>query len=973
MSKKAYFFTFFCLITFFYQEVLASHLLGGNIGYEYITTLPNGDKRYKIYLYIYRNCNSQTQFDRPINLGIYRNDGAKTLFTVIQIHPRTRRVQPPNANPNCPFNPNTCLEEGYYEQFVNLPDDTRGYRLSYIRCCRNAAVINLTQNTGQTYDAFIPNTQLNNSSPEFTSIPLPYLCVGDKVRIFNNATDADGDSLVYKFVRPYAGAGPTNPIPYPPNNWRWPANAIYNNGYSFSRPFGNFGTATINSASGVTEYIVNQPGNYVVAVEVEEYRNGVLISTSRRDLQILVIVCPPNPAPILDTVSNQTNTRYSIFEGDSISFQIKIKDTDSMVVAPDGDIFKINTNIPLKHPKLTNLQGKDSLLIQFTWQTSCEHDEFSPYKFSIVAQDFGCPDKVSYFDYVIEVKSTTLADLVSGPIRFCPNDTATYFVNGPNTSTYTWIIDNGTQIAGGNGNQIDIKWSSLPGNGGKIRCIETSSNGCIGDTLELKTTVLSIPLANAGVNQTICSGDTIFLGSNNDPKLAYNWSPNQHLSFDTIANPAFSFLNYSNKDTIIRYIVDVDYNFIDCIDYTRSDTIDITIHPLPKTSEIQGDTGICINTERISYTIEPTPKSTYLWQVSGGTILNGNGGDSIAIDWGSVPGNYEIIVTETDSNNCVGLPQILEIELYDIPQPGNILGENVICLSDLRGFSYHLANRPSSSIFDWKAGNGNIVSGFGNDSIIVNWFNTSPLSLSVIETNEHGCISEKKELEIIIDNPSNELLSVSTLENNPKILQVKWNPKDMDLFTGPYEIYYRESRFWSWNFAGTAPANVRSLDIDFLDLNNLQYDFIVRGKNQCEDIFQTKIHRNILLKGDLDSTLEEATIYWTPYINWEFGVNNYELYSKVNEAENNSLDFQTATDTNFYKTISFDDYKHCFRVKAQEKSGNFETSWSNEYCVYLEPFLQIPNAFSPRKSIGINDYFRIVGGRVKTFNIEIYK
>ncbi len=65
------------------------------------------------------------------------------------------------------------------------------------RCCRNGNIANLSTpgSIGQTYYCFLPPDPVVNNSPQFSDIPVPFICTGDSVTIVNNAFDPDGDVL----------------------------------------------------------------------------------------------------------------------------------------------------------------------------------------------------------------------------------------------------------------------------------------------------------------------------------------------------------------------------------------------------------------------------------------------------------------------------------------------------------------------------------------------------------------------------------------------------------------------------------------------------------------------------------------------------------------------------------------------------------------------------------------------------------
>jgi len=135
-----------------------------------------------------------------------------------------------------------------------------------------------------------------NSNPEFTQLPPLFLCAGQPFSFDHSAFDLDGDSLVYSFYTPYDGdngAGPLDPTYvgniaiFTPVTWE--------PGFSATNPLGG-APLNLNSSTGLLTGTPTMIGQFVVGVKVDEYRNGVKISETLRDLQINVVNCPqPNP------------------------------------------------------------------------------------------------------------------------------------------------------------------------------------------------------------------------------------------------------------------------------------------------------------------------------------------------------------------------------------------------------------------------------------------------------------------------------------------------------------------------------------------------------------------------------------------------------------------------------------------------------------------------------------------------------
>jgi hypothetical protein len=189
----------------------------------------------KITFKIYRDCspNITTQLDDNITLGVYNNDNSLSQLqsafgpyepTIPLISKKS--VDPVSQGIICPqFNPNVCIQEGIYEGTIYLPSSADGYHLYFGRCCRNTQE-NIEDKQGQTYYCFIPPTSTVNSSPVFTEIPAPFICPNELTDVNNTCVDADGDSLVYKLVQPWAGGDDVNPIAVLYSNLSMPFNTV---------------------------------------------------------------------------------------------------------------------------------------------------------------------------------------------------------------------------------------------------------------------------------------------------------------------------------------------------------------------------------------------------------------------------------------------------------------------------------------------------------------------------------------------------------------------------------------------------------------------------------------------------------------------------------------------------------------------------------------------------------------------------
>lgn len=102
---------------------------------------------------------------------------------------------------------------------------------------------------------------------------------------------------------------------------------------------------------------------------------------------------------------------------------------------------------------------------------------------------------------------------------------------------------------------------------------------------------------------------------------------------------------------------------------------------LPTISIAQNIDTVCVGETNVKYKVTQTPGSTYVWQVTGGTIVNGQGTNDIVVDWGLTPGIFNISVTETNAANCIGDEALSKILIESKPNV-TITGPDSICVGD---------------------------------------------------------------------------------------------------------------------------------------------------------------------------------------------------------------------------------------------------------------------------------------------------
>lgn len=425
------------------QRAYATHLMGGDLTYKYL-----GNNKYALQFLFYRDCISgSAQLSNTITYRIYPGTNvAKKDYTTytsrtISLHnSKGQKVNP--TSPGCVTPSNVCAEVGIYLDTIVLGSDTAGYHITTYQNERNNSITDIVNGNcfGGTKQPFgiiwyvhIPSNTYKNSSPQFNSIPLNYMCSGKTTIFTYTATDPDKDSLVYSLVTPFSpsqdcsgSASGASPPPYPLGHSTFQT-VKYASGYSVTDPFGNGSTSiTIDKNTGEITANPSKNGYYVIAMQVDEYRvdpvthKAKYLGFVRRDLQIITTTCSSSgsstypPTFIKDTSGT---TKY-INPGDSLCFTVygqQVLGTDTLSMAVIGGIF--NTSPSINPPYATTSTGgpyKAKASMTVCWAPTCDQITYStPYTLTFALSDRHC--NTVYKNYSVYVRTRPI--LPGPPLR----------------------------------------------------------------------------------------------------------------------------------------------------------------------------------------------------------------------------------------------------------------------------------------------------------------------------------------------------------------------------------------------------------------------------------------------------------------------------------------------------------------------------------------------------------------------------
>lgn len=348
MIQKIFFSTFFAL---FFLQLSATHNRAGEITFTQI-----GPLTLEVTVTTYTKTSS-IDADRD-QLTVVWGDGFQDTV----------------ARDNEVFLPNDTKRNTYTQ--VHTYPALGSYTISMLDPNRNANILNVNPPNSVIVPFFLQtsftftNTQFQgpNSSPVLLQPPVDFGCVGQIFRHNPNAFDPDGDSLAYELIVPLQSQD--NEVP----NYSFPDEIV---------PQGN--AIRLNEETGDFVWVVPQRrGEYNIAILIKEYRNGQLINSMIRDMQIFIDDCQNVPPKV------EAPEEICVLAGDTVQFRVVAEapefEIDQLVrLSALGGPFELN-NSPARFIAPDGYQ-EDPLTGEFFWATNCNHISEQPYTVVIRAVD----------------------------------------------------------------------------------------------------------------------------------------------------------------------------------------------------------------------------------------------------------------------------------------------------------------------------------------------------------------------------------------------------------------------------------------------------------------------------------------------------------------------------------------------------------------------------------------------------------
>lgn len=301
--------TFLCI-----HGIQATHVVGGEITYRC-----EGPNQYTISLSLIRDCYG---ISLPSSTNIQYSSPSCAGGSLLLSRTSVQEVSSvcPSTSTSCNGGPLSGYEQHTYEGLLTLSATCQDVLLEYSICCRSSSITNLVSPSSTSFfiqTKFKNSSTLCNNSPTFSPQP-PFLAAGAASNVNIHAVDTDGDSLAFHLIP--AQQSTSQQVPF-------------NAGFSASNPIAS--SPSYLSLDPLTGMISLSPYQQkaVMCIRIDEYRDGVLIGSVKRETIVSVVNSSDPPvigAPINVVGGAIVGSEIQMAAGDTMTFDLPVSDPNAV-------------------------------------------------------------------------------------------------------------------------------------------------------------------------------------------------------------------------------------------------------------------------------------------------------------------------------------------------------------------------------------------------------------------------------------------------------------------------------------------------------------------------------------------------------------------------------------------------------------------------------------------------------------------
>lgn len=415
----------------------ASGAAAGELVYEWLS-----DSTYRFLFKMYQDCAAGSEPDSvPLCLVNTCNNTTTTYHMQ-----KWTSVNGITVGASCPTIKTTCdsigsivtgYKEFWYYKIVTLPAQCNQWKMYSFAPGRNSGINNIANPTTSplyaevTFNNTISHT---NSSPYYAVKPLVFVAQNQAYLWNNAAIDPDLDSLATSVINPLTGStncsGSASNVTY---NSASPPISVPGNPFQTNNQF------ALNAITGNNTFTSTALGKNNYTIKTSEYRNGTLIGSVTREVQVQSFPTPPNPG---GSTTFGCGVSYTPGPGNRIetcidqplTFCVDIVLNDSnarLYLSDNATVIAPSANFSY------NNQLTDSVHVTFSWTPTAANAGLNNFVLTIADSTCRIPGITYLYGLSIPILVWDSVKTISDTF-ICPNSSIVLTTTGG--SNYSWTI-----------------------------------------------------------------------------------------------------------------------------------------------------------------------------------------------------------------------------------------------------------------------------------------------------------------------------------------------------------------------------------------------------------------------------------------------------------------------------------------------------------------------------------------------------
>jgi gliding motility-associated-like protein len=305
------------------------------------------------------------------------------------------------------------------------------------------------------------------------------------------------------------------------------------------------------------------------------------------------------------------------------------------------------------------------------------------------------------------------------------------------SASFTWDFDGAEIVSGSASGPYTLRWNTA---GIHSVAVEAIDNGCAAMPTSMSIEVRSLPIADAGTDQTVCSGDSAILQAVAVVGNAYSWTPNTEMMNPDSSSTSVAAQNTSTSPVSQVFTLEVSDGFC-----TATDQVSVVVNPAPVAQFIVPQ-GQCFDVHSFDFTPSGTYSETALfaWNL-GPHALAHVPGDRQQLGIRFAEAGVQVIQLIVSDQGCSSSAYVDSVEVFANPLASFAAEQTGGCYP----FNASFVAEDSLGIhtdFKWVFGDGGTGSGISPSHL---YTESGFMTVTLTVTDIHGCIGSQTQTDYI--------------------------------------------------------------------------------------------------------------------------------------------------------------------------------------------------------------------------------